>query len=104
MSVFIKFKQDEISELQGQVKKLKSKLIDANSSTIEVKRNIRDKRILLNESFLHANEAHKDLSKIISLMPRIDSVPMNVHDVGFMNSENNHETLVKLSDKISKLR
>jgi len=104
MSTFIKFQTDEMTELQKEVKDLRNKLIDTNSSTIEVKRNIRDKREMLNQAFLHANEAHRELAKIISLMPSVDSAPLKVPQNRFFISGDHHNALVKLSDKISKLR
>ena len=106
MSVFIKFHTDELLELQNQLKNLKGKMIDVNSSTIEVKRNIREKRELINESFLHVNETHKELARIISMMPRVDSVPIKGQEshFNFINTGDHHNALVTLSDKISKLR
>lgn len=104
MSVFIKFDPEDMENVKSGVRELKDKMINVNSSTIDVKRNIREKREILNQSFLTLNAAHAELIKIIETMPKVASVPLRLQQGHFIDPREHHETLMKLSDKISKLR
>jgi len=106
MSTFIKFEAEEMDRIDKKVKNVRNKLLNVNSSTLEAKKMIREKREMINQAFLFVNEAHEELNRIISMMPKVDSVPLKVLE-NFpvrINPEDHHNALVKLSDKISGLK
>lgn len=104
MTTFIKFEAEEMRDISKSVKIAKNKSLNINSSTLEAKKMIREKRELINQAFLFVNEAHEELNKIISLMPRVESAPIKTRNFTFINPAEHHDALLKLSDKISKLR
>ncbi len=106
MSVFIKFDAEEMIGISKRVRSVKNKLIDVNSSTLEAKKMIREKREIINQASFFVNEAHEELNKIISMMPNVDSVPLKISG-NFpirINPAEHHQALLKLSGKISGLK
>ena len=114
MSIFVKFEKDEMNEIKSRIKEIQNSLFNLNSDAILSKKQIKEKRALIQKGSIFVNEAHEELGRLVNFMPQIDE--FSLFKTGeFEKKEdlskhlekgeiNRDQALKKLKERISELK